>query len=121
MIKVLDSFIVRDRGIIAILQHQENGIPPDTILSEKENPEITWKVKARVLNGTLLVEEKEICFENETELTHTSPIFTDTEKRKKAVSKLIKDRENNVFEYILYSKKDTSKPIKDSILILPNV
>ncbi|MFT5646045.1 MAG: hypothetical protein ACI976_000722 [Aureispira sp.] len=65
----------------------------------------------------LLVEEKEIYFESETKLTHTSPIFSDAEKRKKAVSKLIKDRENNVFEYMFYSKKDNSKPIKNSILI----
>ncbi|MFT5646044.1 MAG: hypothetical protein ACI976_000721 [Aureispira sp.] len=41
MIKIIDSFIIHDRGIIVILQHQENGIPPNSILYEKGNPEIT--------------------------------------------------------------------------------
>lgn len=119
MIQVIDSFLIRDRGIIVILEHEENGIPPDTILKEKSGS-ITWKIKSRILNGLLLINDKEITFNNETVINHISQHYSSPKQQEHALLNFIKKREDNIFEYMLYTKPDNSKPLAGMILYMEN-
>ncbi len=116
-VQILDSFTITGLGIICEVQHNLNGIPPETQLIDKITEEI-WVVKKRVLHGILILEESEHYFDCETATMHADFTFKDVETRKKFEQKELEKRKRGIYSYLLkpIHKKQKEKPAKDSIL-----
>ena len=107
-IKILECFNIPGFGIITELQHNENGIPPNTEIVKSETGE-SWIIKRRVLSGILLVEDLETIFDCETESEHISNRYKTAEELKIAVEKELEKRKNKIYWYLLKPKNKKQK------------
>ena len=64
--KIVSCFNITGRGIIAEIQHNLNGLPPDTTLKDF-NSDNFWIVKERVIHSGYLLEQ-EVRFDCETKV-----------------------------------------------------
>jgi len=110
-VKVIECFNITGFGILTELQHNENGIPPNTEIIESETGEF-WIIKKRVLSGILLIADSETMFDCETESEHISHRFKNINEREIAIEKELERRKNGIYWYLLkpLNKKQQSKP-----------
>jgi predicted thioredoxin/glutaredoxin len=112
-IKIIECFNIIGIGLLAELQHFENGIPSNTKLINSESEE-SWVVKKRVLSGTLLIADSETYFDSETEFEHISHSFKTDNDRQIAIDKELNKRENGIFWYLLVSERKNKKVKPDN-------
>ncbi len=85
-IKIIECFNITGIGLLTELQHNENGISPDTEIIDLKT-ETKWTITKRVLSGTLLIADSEIMFDCETKSEHISHSFKTQKDREIAVEK----------------------------------
>ncbi len=115
-VKIIECFNITAIGLIMELQHNENGIPPNThIINEKTKER--WIIKKRVLSGTLLIVDSETYFDCETEYQHISSQYKTKKDREIAIQKELEKRKNGIYWYLLIpeNKKQKVKPEIGSI------
>ncbi|WP_405223789.1 hypothetical protein [Dokdonia sp. Asnod1-B02] len=110
-IKIIECFNLPGIGLLTELQHNENGIPPNTEIIELET-EKSWIIKKRVLSGTLLIADSEITFDCETEYKHFSNSYKNMKDREITVEKEIEKRKKGIYWYLIKpaNKKEQVKP-----------
>ena len=110
-VKVIECFNITGIGILTELQHNENGIPPDTEIVDL-NTETNWTVTKRVLSGTLLIADSEIMFDCETKSEHISNSYKTQKDREITVNKELERRKNGIYWYLIkpMNKKQKVKP-----------
>ncbi|PHN02522.1 hypothetical protein [Flavilitoribacter nigricans] len=99
-VKIIDCFSLPPLGLLAEIQHQQNGLPPGTKLTDPETGE-TWIVKKRIFSGILLAEDAEIYFPCETASDHLSARFKSEEERERAFQQERQKRQNGIYPYAL--------------------
>ena len=114
-VKIIDSFQITGRGLLTVLQHRENGLPPGTMVIDHKTGN-SWVVKKRVYAGILLAEGAEIFFDCETEFEHVDHVYKTEKARREAVKKELKKREEGVYWYLLVAVNEKDKPRKGIIL-----
>lgn len=117
-IKIIDCFDIKGLGLITEIQHNENGIPPNTLLVNTETNE-SWNVKKRVVSGVLLIgNDREVYFDCETAYTHESLSFKSPKEQEIAIQKELERRKNGIYWYLLKPKHkhQTVKPTQGSFL-----
>jgi hypothetical protein len=107
-VKILECFNIPEFGIITELQHNENGIPPNTEILKSETEE-SWIIKRRVLSGILLVEDLETKFNCETESEHISNRYKTADELNIAIEKELEKRKNKIYWYLLKPKNKKQK------------
>jgi len=90
-VKIIECFNITGIGLLTELQHNENGIAPDTEIVDL-NTETNWTITKRVLSGTLLIADSEIMFDCETKYEHISHSFKTQEAREVAAEKELERR-----------------------------
>ena len=116
-VKIIETFNIKGRRIVSELQHQLDGLPPETILQDTKS-EYFWVVKKRILSGILIINNSETYFDCETELDHLSMRFETETKRKEAIEKETQKRKDGIYWYLLkpHHKNQNEKPTSGSIL-----
>lgn len=116
-IKIIDCFDIKGLGLMTVIQHFENGIPPNTKVVNPDTDEY-WIIKKRVLSGTLLVANSETYFDCETEFEHISNSYKTEKDRQIAVNKELNRRKKGIYWYLLApeSKNQKVKPETGSSL-----
>ena len=99
-VKIIECFNITGIGLLTELQHNENGISPNTKLIDTATNE-TWIVKKRVHHGILIIDRTEKYFECETESMHVDAVFKTQSERKVAVDKELDKRNNGVYLYLI--------------------
>ena len=107
VIKVIDSFEIKGMGLLTEIQHNLEGIPPNTNLIDGAT-ENSWIVKKRVFHGVLLKEGAEVSFDCETEITHVDAVFSDESKRAQVVKEELDKQKKCIYHYLL-------KPVKKGL------
>ncbi len=110
-VKIIQCFNITGLGFLTELQHNENGIPPNTQLFDVETNE-TWIVKKRVFHGILILDKSEKYFDSETESIHVDSVFKAQSERKIAVEKELAKRKKGIYSYLIKpeNKKKNLKP-----------
>jgi hypothetical protein len=110
-VEIIECFNITGVGFLTELQHNENGIQPNTKLIDETTNE-TWIVKKRVHHGILILDESEKYFECETESMHVDSVFKNQSERQLAVAKELDKRKNGIYLYLIKpeKKKQKSKP-----------
>jgi len=110
-VKVIECFDLTGIGLLTELQHNENGIPPDTEIIDL-NTETNWTITKRVFSGTLLIADSEIMFDCETKHEHFSNSYKTPKDREVAVEKELERRKNGIYWYLIKptNKKQKMKP-----------
>ncbi|MCC6584420.1 MAG: hypothetical protein IT271_12015 [Chitinophagales bacterium] len=107
--KIVSCFNITGRGIIAEIQHNLNGLPPDTILKDF-NSDNFWVLKERVFQGLLQIHDKEIYFDCETKFSHISNRFTNKTEEIEFLNKEVEKRNNGIYWYFLTPNIKDNKP-----------
>jgi len=110
-VKIIDCFNITGVGILTELQHNENGIPPNTEIIDL-NTESKWTITKRVLSGTLLIADFEVMFYCETKYERISNSFKTQKDHKIAIEKELERRKNGIYWYLIkpIDKKQKLKP-----------
>ena len=110
-VEIIECFNITGVGLLTELQHNENGIQPNTKLIDETTNE-TWIVKKRVHHGILILDKSEKYFECETESMHVDSVFKNQSERQLAVDKELDKRKNGIYLYLIKpeKKKQKSKP-----------
>lgn len=110
-VKIIECFNITGIGLLTELQHNENGIPPDTEIVDLKT-ETKWTIAKRVLSDTLLIADSEIMFDCETKYENISHSFKTQEDREIAVEKELERRKNGIYWYLIKrtDKKQNLKP-----------
>ncbi|WP_196888828.1 hypothetical protein [Aureivirga sp. CE67] len=112
-VKIIECFDIPGMGMLAELQHYENGIPPNTEIIDLET-ENSWFVKKRVYHGILISDESETYFDCETESMQVDNSFSSLSDRKNAIKKELNKRKKGIYFYLLKFKttihKEKAKP-----------
>ncbi|MHA7944596.1 hypothetical protein ACJOV8_016075 [Formosa sp. 3Alg 14/1] len=110
-IKILECFNFPESRFLTELQHNENGIPPNTEIVDSETGK-SWIIKSRALSGILLIADLETKFDCETELEHISNRYKNNKERETAIEKELEKRKNGIYWYLLKAKdkKQKDKP-----------
>jgi hypothetical protein len=108
-VKVTETFSIRGLGLLAELQHNENGLRKGIILRSENGAE--WTVKSRVFYSHAGIRQKK--FECEIESLMISR-FVSIENREASAKKIIQKEEQNIYSYFL--KKNVLKPDAGDIL-----
>lgn len=118
-VKIIECFNITGIGLLAELQHNENGIPPDSEIVDL-NTKTNWKVTKRVFSRTLLSADSEIMFDCETKYEHINHSFKTQKNREIAVKKELERRKNGIYWYLIkpMNKKQKLKPEKGTELKL---
>lgn len=117
MCKIIDCFNIKGRGLITEIQHQQNGLPPGSIL-EDPNTGNTWIVKKRILTGFLLIADAEVFFDCETAVEHETFRFKTLEAKETAFQKELQKRKEGIYCYLLKGRGTQDKPGKNCVLTL---
>jgi hypothetical protein len=110
---ILESFLMKGRGILAEMQHSENGLKQGTVLHSAQTG-LSWEVKERVLMDHVLNIQK--IFENES----TSMMFlkfASQEKRDESIRKLQEKEASGIFQYYLMPLNHKQRPGKEELTI----
>ncbi|MCA0133758.1 hypothetical protein [Winogradskyella alexanderae] len=107
-VKIVECFNITGIGLLAELQHNVNGIPPNTEITDSTSDE-TWIIKKRVHHGILILDKSEKYFECETESMHVDSVFKTLTERKIAVEKELNKRKNGVYMYLIKPEKKKQK------------
>ncbi|WP_370000293.1 hypothetical protein [Winogradskyella sp.] len=110
-VKIVECFNITGIGLLTELQHNENGIPPDTEIVDLKT-ETKWTIAKRVLSDTLLIADSEIIFDCETKHEHIRHSFKTQKDREIAVEKELERRKNGIYWYLIKrtDKKQNLKP-----------
>ncbi|MFB9095435.1 hypothetical protein ACFFVF_02815 [Flavobacterium jumunjinense] len=110
-VKIIECFNIPGIGLLTELQHNENGIPPDTEIVDLKT-ETKWIIAKRVLSGTLLIADSEIMFDCEIKSKHISNSFKTQKDREIAVEKELERRKHGIYWYLIkpIDKKQKVKP-----------
>ncbi|RBW62503.1 hypothetical protein DS884_02565 [Tenacibaculum sp. E3R01] len=107
-VKIIECFNISGVGLLTELQHNENGIEPNTKLIYEVTDE-TWIVKKRVYHGFLILDKSEKYFECETESMHIDAVFKTHSERELAVDKELTKRKNDIYLYLIKPEKKKQK------------
>ena len=108
---VKKCFKITGRGFVVEIQHSENGLPKGLKLLS-ENGQI-WEIKSRVIFSHV---ENHNFFSIETQ----SPIlikFTDLEKRKESIDKILAKEKLNIFQYMIHNPTSTDSELNEEDLL----
>lgn len=116
-LKIIECCTMTGVGLLAVVQHNENGIPTNSQLLHPDRIQ-KWIVKKRVFHGILILDNSEVYFDCETESIHVDSVFENDEKRQVAVKKELDKRKQGIYMYIIASlnKKQQIKLDKDTLL-----
>lgn len=115
--KIISSFKITGRGIIAEIQHHLNGLPFETILKEIHSGNF-WVVKERVYQGFLQIHNKEVYFDCETKFSHISSRLTDEKDELEFLNKEVEKRNNKIYWYFLSPNIKDNKPLVGQELLI---
>ncbi|MFC4632492.1 hypothetical protein ACFO3O_01130 [Dokdonia ponticola] len=107
-VKIVECFNITGVGLLTELQHNINGIPPNTEIIDLNTDE-TWIIKKRVHHGILILDKSEKYFECETDSMHIDSVFKTLTERKIAVDKELNKRKNGVYMYLIKPEKKKQK------------
>ncbi|WP_299888811.1 hypothetical protein [uncultured Lacinutrix sp.] len=107
-VKIIECFNITGMGLLTELKHNENGISPNTELTDVSTNE-TWVVKKRVYHGILILDKSEKYFECETKSMHVDAVFKTQSERKIAVDKELDKRKNGIYLYLIKPEKKKQK------------
>ncbi len=110
-VKVIECFDITGIGLLTELQHNENGIPPDTVIVDL-NTETNWAIAKRVLSRTLRIIDSEIIFDCETKSEDISSSYKTQKDREIAIEKELERRKNGIYWYLLEPEIRTELKIK---------
>lgn len=114
MIFVKERFRITGRGIIVLLQHQQNGLARgDVLVSEMSQKE--WSVEARVLYGHAL--DVHQIFSNEV-MEYVRVSFKGVDKLKEGISSIKVDEDNDIYNYRIKPIHHDDVPEKGEKLVL---
>jgi hypothetical protein len=105
---IKDSFSITNIGIVIELQHTQNGLAKETLLTSTTS-NLSWKIIARILFDHATDIQRIFTTENRN-FMHCS--FKSAEKYELS-RKDIQDRENkNIFQYLLQPLGHNKKPLQ---------
>ncbi len=107
-VKIIECFNITGIGLITELQHNENGIPPNSKIVDLATDKV-WIIKKRVYHGILILDESEKFFECETESMHLDAVFCTPEKREIAVEKERDKRMKGIYSYLIKPETNHNK------------
>ncbi len=110
-VKIIECFNITGIGLLTELQHNENGISPDTEIIDLKTA-TKWTIVKRVLSVTLLIADSEVMFDCETKSEHISHSFKTQKDLEIAVEKELEKRKNGIYWYLIkpIDKKQNLKP-----------
>jgi len=103
-------------GIIAELQHNENGLPKGTKLRDT-NAKETFIVEKRVFDSSLMMAGNETYFECETESTSIS-LHDDHETNNRYVESQMMKRRSKIFMYLLTNENNITEIAEKTVLTI---
>ncbi len=112
-ILVINSWELRTIGIIAELNHEFNGLPPDSILKSTSTGN-EWRVLNRILFNNSINEQKK--FSNET-IKHLHLSFGSIENMEASKEQILEKEKQNTFQYQLEAIGSHSKPEQNDVLM----
>lgn len=110
-VKIVECFNITGIGFLTELQHNENGIAPDTQIVDLIT-ETNWIITKRVLSGELLIADSEITFDCETKSEVIRHSYKTQKDREIAVEKELERRRNGIYWYVIkpLDKEQKDKP-----------
>ena len=113
-VTVKTSFKLTEGGIIAELNHQEDGLARGTVLIS-ENDGQTWKVQSRIVFAH--TEPKQRDFESEERET-MFPSFSSTKKRLASTRQILEKEAAGTYMYLIMALSHENTPTDGEILNL---
>lgn len=107
-VKIIACFNITGIGLITELQHNENGIPPNSKIVDLATNKV-WIIKKRVYHGILNLDDSEKFFECETESMHVDAVFSTLSKREIAVEKEQNKRKKGIYSYLIKAEMNHKK------------